>query len=347
MEVKVNKLPSPTMSRLKLNDAVMDIPEPKKAARPSFEGSESVTAAAGKYAGETDRELFSALAEDEKASEYVVNFNGSGERFIADYSPDTESRVGAIKVKVADGADAALIVRCLSEDVCGGFLGCKMTAELGENSVLHIVQLSAAKGCTVYSNVEGVCGERSSLKLTTVCLGAAKAYIGANCTLSGKRSAFDSETAYILGEGELLDMNYVCDHKGRKTQSLIKSSGVMKAHSQKNSRQTINFITGCSGSIGAESEDVLLLDDDVINKSLPVILCTEEDVEGEHGASIGQPDDAVMYYLKSRGLDEEKILSLLSAAKIRSAASRIEHEQTVRIIERIIGISEEDDNDDK
>ena len=142
--------------------------------------------------------------------------------------------------------------------------------------------------------------------------------------------------------GEMLDMNYNCDHIERKTDSLIKASGVMKAASIKNSRQTINFIKGCSASKGAESEEVLLLDDDVINKSLPVILCTEEDVEGEHGASIGQPDEDELYYLRSRGLDDETILGMLSSAKILSAAARIDHEPTVRIIKDYLGISEEE-----
>lgn len=342
IELRVNKLPSPTMSRLKLNDAVMEVPTPVYAARPDLDGPDDVSILVDVFrGGDDDKELFAALTEADSACKYRISFDKSGDTLFAGYTIGADSTAGALDVQVADNADAALVVHYLSKEDKGGFGGFRLRASLGENSSLHIVQLSSVPGCTIYTNVEGDCGERSSLKLTTVCLGAAKAYIGANCTLSGKRSAFDSETAYILSEGELLDMNYVCDHKGRKTQSLIKSSGVMKAQTQKNSRQTINFLTGCSGSVGAESEDVLLLDDDIVNKSLPVILCTEEDVEGEHGASIGQPDESVMYYLKSRGLDEEKILSLLSAAKIRSAASRIGYEPTVRLIERITGTSEE------
>ena len=136
-------------------------------------------------------------------------------------------------------------------------------------------------------------------------------------------------------------MNYVADHKGQNTESEIVSAGVLKEGTKKNSRQTINFISGCSGSKGSESEEVLLLDDDVINKSAPLILCTEEDVEGEHGASIGEPDEDTVFYIKSRGLSLEKIHEMLSFAKIETALKRINHEETTKLVHEYLGIAED------
>ena len=42
---------------------------------------------------------------------------------------------------------------------------------------------------------------------------------------------------------------------------------------------------------------MLLLSNDVVNQTIPLILCAEEDVEGNHGATIGKLDDELLFYL--------------------------------------------------
>lgn len=44
-------------------------------------------------------------------------------------------------------------------------------------------------------------------------------------------------------------------------------------------RGTIDFKNGSAGSTGSEQETVLLLGDDVVNRTVPLILCAEENVE--------------------------------------------------------------------
>lgn len=88
-------------------------------------------------------------------------------------------------------------------------------------------------------------------------------------------------------------------------------------------RGTIDFVKGCAGSKGNEKEDVLLLDDDVKNQTIPVILCAEEDVEGNHGATIGQLDEELLFYLRSRELSEEYIYEMLAKAGIDAVCSKI------------------------
>ncbi len=41
--------------------------------------------------------------------------------------------------------------------------------------------------------------------------------------------------------------------------------------------------------------------DDVVNQTIPLILCAEEDVKGSHGASIGQLDEETLFYMQARG----------------------------------------------
>ena len=108
-------------------------------------------------------------------------------------------------------------------------------------------------------------------------------------------------------------MNYTVRHHGKKTTSLMEASGILEEHSSKLFRSTIDFLRGCSGAKGDEREDILMLGDDLVNQTIPLILCQEEDVEGNHGASMGKLDDSVLYYLSSRGIPEEKAEQIMAS----------------------------------
>lgn len=73
----------------------------------------------------------------------------------------------------------------------------------------------------------------------------------------------------------------------------------------------------------------MLMDDTVVNKTIPLILCAEEDVEGNHGATIGKLDDELMFYMESRGMNADDIYELIAKSKLE-AASRLIPDQAVR-----------------
>lgn len=96
------------------------------------------------------------------------------------------------------------------------------------------------------------------------------------------------DTGYVVKNQENLDINYVIRHRGKYTDTKIAANGVLRDQATKTFRDTIDFIRGCKASTGDEREDVLLMNPGIVNKSVPLILCAEEDVEGTHGASIGK-----------------------------------------------------------
>ena len=60
------------------------------------------------------------------------------------------------------------------------------------------------------------------------------------------------------------------------------------------------------GAKGDEKEDVLLVGDNMVNQTIPLILCAEEDVEGNHGASIGKLDENMLFYAATRGIPRRR-----------------------------------------
>ena len=90
----------------------------------------------------------------------------------------------------------------------------------------------------------------------------------------------------------------------------------MQDGSSKLFRGTIDFVPGCAGAKGTEREDVLLLGDDIVNQTIALILCAEEDVEGNLVATKGDLDEAPLYYLCSRGLSREEAERMVARARI-------------------------------
>ena len=114
-------------------------------------------------------------------------------------------------------------------------------------------------------------------------LGGKNTYLGSRTVLEGESSVLSSDVGYLVEANEHLDMNFVAYHTGKKTESRMDASGVLRENGFKLFRGTIDFRKGCAGAVGNEKEDVLLLDDAVVNQTIPLILCEEEDVEGNQG----------------------------------------------------------------
>ena len=66
-----------------------------------------------------------------------------------------------------------------------------------------------------------------------------------------------------------------------------------------------------------------MLGDDAVNKTVPLILCAEENVEGTHGATIGDLDAATLFYFESRGISASEAENIMARAAIERLARTI------------------------
>ena len=189
----------------------------------------------------------------------------------------------------------------------GAHVAIARTQTLGEGHVdIDDMALFAAEGARI-----GVC--------QTV-LGASKAFTGLAGDLRGDFANVAVDTRYLGSGHQERDFNYALRHHGRKTKSTMQANGVLTGESSKTLRGTIDLVRGCKGSEGSENETVLLVDEGVHNKTVPVILCNEDDVAGNHGATIGHIRDEQLFYLASRGLAQEAAEAMFASAIVEQAA---------------------------
>ncbi len=231
--------------------------------------------------------------------------------------PEPVSNVtfGEDLVTVTPGAaETRLIDLCDDQE---GLLQHTTTVTLEKDASLNlfIVQRAGEK-TRVANRVRAVLKEGASLSYVRIVLSGENSYESLECELEGKKSSLEIELGYFLKGRETLDVNYLASHKGEKTRSAINVLGVMKDHSEKLFRGTIDFLKGARGAVGDELEDVLLMDPGVINKTVPLILCAEEDVVGNHGATIGRLPEELLFYMGSRGLSREEIYAMIAAGRM-------------------------------
>lgn len=174
-----------------------------------------------------------------------------------------------------------------------------------------------------FDDIGGAALKDGRIELVTLELGGCRVYSSAYITLSGKESSLSSNMGYLVRGEHFLDINYVADQRGKKTDALMQFKGVLMDTAQKTFRGTLDFKAGSSGSVGDEQEDALLLSEDVINRTMPVILCQEEDVEGRHGATIGQLSEELLFYMQTRGIDEEEAKRIMIKARLESVSRMI------------------------
>ncbi len=221
-------------------------------------------------------------------------------------------------------SEVTVIMVCNSDRDAQGFIGVstRLLAEDGARINLFKIQ-TLGDGFVHFDDIGGSCLLGGRISLTELELGGREVYASAYVALSEKESVFESNMGYLSRQDHRLDMNFVADQRGRKTDAAMHFKGVLMDNAAKVLRGTLDFKTGSSGSVGDEQEDVLLLSPDVINRTMPIILCQEEDVEGRHGATIGQLGDDILFYMQTRGIDEESAKRIMIKARLESVARDI------------------------
>ncbi|AKU79461.1 SufB/SufD family protein [Spiroplasma turonicum] len=101
------------------------------------------------------------------------------------------------------------------------------------------------------------------------------------------------------------------EHKAKNTYSNIKAYYVLKDTSKGFVRCISNITKGSSGSEAHQELRLLILDENAKANSDPVLLIDENDIIASHANAIGMLDPDQVFYLLSRGLDENTAQELI------------------------------------
>jgi hypothetical protein len=244
------------------------------------------------------------------------------------YRAGEENSLNSHIIYVSEGSELTLIEVFESENK-ENLLGLQTRVYVCENASIKLVRVNLLSESTDHFDDLGFHLENDAkAELIQLELGGKRSYVGVRTELVGRKSEYRSATGYLCKGDSLLDMNFVTNEWGKKVSSNMDASGVLLDNSTKVYRGTIDFKEGAKGASGFEKEDTLLFSPSIINKSVPLILCHEEDVEGDHGATIGRIDEKLLFYIKSRGIDEKAAKQLMTEAYINAVTEQIGDDET-------------------
>ena len=345
-DLYVNPLPKPTWHRCRVNDARIVLKE--TGVLPAISSVSASSGVNGKMvlAEEDFRKMESGMGKDFEQYGFSVTgvpvcrhvTAGADEEINVDLWYDGKTDCfNSFRFEIEDNAavDIYMVCRQKKEEM---FKGCIDTRiKVGKNAHVRLIQVNETKGTCVYNNVAAAVDDNGQFEIIHILPDGKEVFDGVAADLFGKSSRMTIDTAYDAKCDTKFDINYVARHRGRESLCEISANGILEKGAEKCFRTTVDFITGCVEAKGVENEDVLLMDDNVINKTVPLILCTEEDVEGEHGATIGKLSDEILFYLNTRGIEESMAYKLISAGRMASVINLIPKATLRKEIYEMIG----------
>ena len=358
----IDLLPCITWKWLKMNGTEVDMPLNASAlsfALPAGWKADETAAPGSSIDARSNAAIEKALFSDEIVSGTGPDFDrlikdthtpvykltaAEGTLVIENRYKDGDAVLSAVEINVPDGVSATVIEKFYSDDGISAKAGFQTKVHIGKGASLKLIQVQHLSDKADFINDIGTFHEeKGSFELVEAIVSGGRTYFGSRSNMAGRESSLKLDMAYIVKGRERLESNVAAFQRGKGTDSRIDIKGVLKDEAYKLTKATIDFKTGSAGSVGSETEDVLMMSDNVVNQSVPLILCTEEDVEGVHGATLGKPAAEALTYMKSRGLDEASVYEMMEKARIEALCSLIDDEGTVSEIRTFLhGTSEEE-----
>lgn len=207
---------------------------------------------------------------------------------------------------------------------------------------LHLIEmLGVNEGQQHLESVGLEVHQDAAVDVKQYALGGSTIGLGLTANLVGARARLDLNNRYHATHEETLDINHLVRMRGTSTRAQLTESGVLNEAAKKTLRATIDLVRGAKDAQGNEIETVMILGDDVVNKTMPVILCDEDNVAGNHGATIGSVSPEQLDYLAARGLSrqaaEQLFVRALFEDAIINAPEEISHRVAVERCEAELG----------
>ena len=178
-----------------------------------------------------------------------------------------------------------------------------------------------------FEAIENRLEKNSKVNYTIIDIGGKTSVSNYYSNIIGENADNDLKSIY-LGIGEQKkDINYIAELRGTKTNIDIDVQGALKDSAKKNFKGTIDFKKGSKKAKGDENEYCMLLSDKAKSIALPMLLCTEEDVEGNHSTASGKVDEKQLFYIMTRGISYKEAVKLIVKSKFNKIIERIFDEE--------------------
>jgi Fe-S cluster assembly protein SufD len=209
--------------------------------------------------------------------------------------------------------------------------------ELAAEAHLHHVMLqSDCLQNVLLTSAEVIQRERSSYQFSGFDLGGGLVRHAINCRLAGQGASAMLNGAFLSDGSRHVDYHVCVDHQAPGCSSEQFFRGVLGGHSHGVFNGKALIRRGADGSRVRQSNANLLLSPFAEIDTKPELEIYADEVEASHGATVGQLDEQAVFYMRSRGLEEEEARRMLTSAFCRTVTERLGDAVLAERIDRLL-----------
>jgi len=332
-KLKVNDTPVRTARNFKINNIEVELDLPEKIAE--FKNVEiindksiidnevsntSLTYGTGKILEELNYETANSkvrIQTSNKKEDIIIRYN---------FDDNNVNLINQIEI-IANG-DTNVIIEYKSQTSLKCLHNGIIRAIANENAKLDVTIVNLLnENSDNFEAIENRLEKNSKVNYTIIDIGGKTSISNYYSNIIGENADNDLKSIY-LGIGEQRkDINYIAELRGTKTNIDIDVQGALKDSAKKNFKGTIDFKKGSKKAKGNENEYCMLLSDKAKSIALPMLLCTEEDVEGNHSTASGKVDEKQLFYIMTRGISYKEAVKLIVKSKFNKIIERILDEE--------------------
>jgi Fe-S cluster assembly protein SufD len=166
-------------------------------------------------------------------------------------------------------------------------------------------------------------GRDASLVSHNLSIGARIARLDLDVQLAGPGARVEMNGLYVVRDRQHADSHTRVDHAVPRTTSDELYRGVLAGKSRAVFNGKAIVHPGAAGTDARQANANLLLSPEAEVDTKPELEIYADDVKCAHGATTGQLDTAALFYLRSRGIDEETAKILLTFAFADTVLARM------------------------
>jgi Fe-S cluster assembly protein SufB len=149
--------------------------------------------------------------------------------------------------------------------------------------------------------------------------------------LKGRGASDNHITIAFAGEGQNIDTGAKVYHNAPNTKSTIESKSISKDGGRTNYRGLVHIADGAENSSTAVECDALMFDNESTSDTMPYMEINESKVDVAHEATVGKIGDEDIFYLQTRGLDDDDAKQMIVSGFIEPITEELPIEYAVEL----------------
>ncbi|GAA0470308.1 Fe-S cluster assembly protein SufB [Halococcus dombrowskii] len=203
---------------------------------------------------------------------------------------------------------------------------------VGENAhVQYSTVQNWSKNTYNLNTKRAICESEGTMEWISGSMGSKATMLYPSTILKGRGATDNHITIAFAGEGQDIDTGAKVYHNAPDTKSTIESKSISKDGGRTNYRGLIHISDGAENSSTSVECDALMFDNESTSDTMPYMEIEESKVDVAHEATVGKIGDEDVFYLQSRGLDDDDAKQMIVAGFIEPITEELPIEYAVEL----------------